>query len=254
MGRLSMLGVVVVAYCLLLEGMLVAAALFWPEFLENLGAIRSMAANLPILGEEMLDKIDQHGFSAYLLAQHFFKGCNTLGTAAAVLFAAPAIAGEVHRGTLELWLARPFSRRRLLLERWCLGALALVLPVLLTSLTIPWLGERVDEFEPLGPYLACAAYQSLFLLALYALTFLVSCLGSNPHRIAVLVLFLMVAEFALYMVKTVTHVSIFRLCDMTVLLGIFDDGRVAPGFVVALVAIVAACLLGSLAALARRCP
>jgi ABC-type transport system involved in multi-copper enzyme maturation permease subunit len=59
---------------------------------------------------------------AYVTGQHFFKGCNTLGTAAAVLLAVGAVAGEAHRGTLEIWLARPLSRRRILSERWVQGA------------------------------------------------------------------------------------------------------------------------------------
>ena len=42
------------------------------------------------------------GVSAYVTAQHFFKGCNTLGAACAILFAFGAIAGEAHRGTLYL--------------------------------------------------------------------------------------------------------------------------------------------------------
>lgn len=254
MGRPPAVLLFALGYALLLEGMLVAAVLFWPEFLENLSAIRSMAANLPILGEEMLDKIDQEGFFAYVLAQHFFKGANALGTAAAVLFAAPAVAGEVHRGTLELWLARPFARRRILLERWAVGALALVVPVLLTTLTIPWLGARVDEHESLGPYVACAAYQSLFLLAIYGATFLGSCLGSNPNRIAMLALFLAVFEFALYMVKTITHGSLYRMCDMNVLLAIANEGRFDPTLAALLLAFVGASLWGSLFAFGRRCP
>jgi len=244
----------VLAYALVLEGMLAAAVLFWPEFLENLAAIRSMASNLPIVGQEMLGRIDEQGFSAYVLAQHFFKGCNALGTAAAVLFAAPAVAGEAHRGTLELLLARPFSRRRILLERWALGAAAVTLPVLATTLTVPWLAAQVDEYERLGPYMACALYQGLFLLALYTCTFLGSCLSSNPNRLAMLALFLSVAEFALYMVKTVTHVSLFRLCDMDVLMAVFESGRLDPALGAGLLAAVALGLAASLAVFARRSP
>lgn len=253
-GRPGGVLVFALGYALLLEGMLVAAVLFWPEFLENLQAIRGMAANLPIVGEELLDKIDRQGFPAYVIAQHFFKGCNALGTAAAVLFAAPAVAGEAHRGTLELLLARPFSRRRILLERWLVGALAVCLPVLLTSLTVPWLGTRVDEYEAVAPYLLCALYQGLFLLALYSATFLGSCLGSNPNRIAMTALFVAVFEFALYMVKTATHVSLFRLCDMDVLLAIVEEHRLAPQPTALLTAFVLACLGGSLAVFARRTP
>ena len=225
MARQSGLVFFALAYAILLEVMLAAAILLWPEFMENLSSIRSMAKSVPILGDEMVGKIEEYGLPAYVLAQHFFKGCNTLGTAAAVLFAAPAVAGEAHRGTLEMWLARPFSRTRMLLERYLAGALALLLPVFLTTLTIPALAERVDEYEPYAPYLLCAAQQSLFLLAIYGVTFCLSCRGSNPNKIALAVLFVCVFEFALYMINTVTHWSLYRLCDMNVLLDLYDDGR-----------------------------
>jgi ABC-type transport system involved in multi-copper enzyme maturation permease subunit len=252
-ARLSGLVVLTLLYALVLELMLVPAILFWPEFSANLETIRSMARNVPILGDEMVSRIEESGFPAYVLAQHFFKGANALGTAAAILFAAPAVAGEVQRGTLELLLARPYSRARLLLERWAAGAAALVLPVFLTSLTIPLLAARVEEYESAGPYLACAVHQSLFLLALYAATFLGSCLGSNPNRLALVALFLAVSQFALYMVKRVTHVSLFRLCDMDVLMAT-SEGRWNPAIVLALALTVALCLGASLLAFRRRCP
>ncbi len=252
MPRLSVLLVFALAYTLVLEAMLVAAILFWPEFAANLASFRSMTSAIPIAGE-MLQKVDEEGFPAYVLAQHFFKGCNALGTAAAVLFAAPAVAGEAHRGTLEMWLALPFSRTRLLLERWLAGALALTVPVFLSTLTIPLLGARVDEYEPYAPYLACAAQQSLFLLAIYAVTFLCSCLGSNPNRIALAVLFVTVFQFALYMIKTVTHGSLYRLCDMDVLLAIADGTWSALNLAV-LLATTGLALLASWFAFQRRTP
>jgi ABC-type transport system involved in multi-copper enzyme maturation permease subunit len=251
--RLSGALLFALGYALLLEGMLVAAVLFWPEFAANLASLRSMTTAIPIAGE-MLRQVEERGFAAYVLGQHFFKGCNALGTAAAVLFAAPAIAGEAHRGTLEMLLARPFSRTRLLLERYATGALALVLPIYLTTLTVPLLGERVEEYEPYAPYLLCATQQALFLLAIYGVTFLCSCLGSNPNKIALSVLFIAVSQFALYMVKTVTHWSLFRLCDMEVLLAIFDDGRWSAANLLALLGTIAVTLCGSWIAFQRRTP
>jgi ABC-type transport system involved in multi-copper enzyme maturation permease subunit len=253
MGRLPSLVLFALAYAVLLEVMLAAAILFWPEFSENLGTLRSMAQGFSVAGE-FLDKVEDKGALAYIIGQHFFKGCNALGVAAAALFAAPVVAGEVHRGTLEMWLARPFSRHRLLLERYAGGALALTVPVFLTTLTIPALAARVDELEPYTPYLACAAHESLFLLAIYSVTFLCSTLGSNPTRIALAMLFACTFEFALYMVKTVTHWSLFRLCDMAVLLALADDGEWNGPILATLAATSALALAGALVAFRRRSP
>jgi ABC-2 type transport system permease protein len=240
------------AYALLLEAMLAAAILFWPEFAANLTSLRSMTESVPIAGD-LMGHVEREGFPAYVLVQHFFKGCSTLGVAAAVLFAAPAIAGEAHRGTLELVLARPVSRTRILLERYGAGALAVVVPVFLTTLSVPWLGARVEEYEAYAPYLRAATHQALFLLALYSLTFLGSCLGSNPNKLALGVLFLAVFEFALYMVKRVTHTSLFRLCDVRVLLDA-AEGEFHVRIVLALAATCALALAGSWLAFQRRTP
>jgi len=253
MPRASGLLLAALAYTLLLEGMLVAAVLLWPEFAENLAAFRSMTKAIPIAGD-MLGEIEDKGFVAYVVAQHFFKGANALGVAAAVLFAAPAVAGEVQRGTLELWLARPFSRRSLLLRRWLAGALATTLPIFLTTLTLPWLAARVDEELALGPYLACAAHQSLFLLALYSLTFLGSCAESNPTRVSMAFLFFAVVNFSLYMIKTVTHYSLFRLSDMQVLITLAEEGEWSVPILLGLGLTVLLSVVGSLMLFARRTP
>lgn len=253
MKRVSGLMWATLAYTLLLEAMLVAAVLLWPEFAENLAAFGKMTRAIPI-AKEMLGEIEDKGFLAYVIGQHFFKGANALGVAAAALFAAPMIAGEAHRGTLELLLARPFSRRRILLERWLAGALATTLPVFLTTLTLPWLAARVDEELALAPYLACAAHQSLFLLTLYALTFLLSACSSNPTRVAMAVLFVAVTQFALYMVKTVTHWSLFRLSDMEVLIELADQGTWNFPILAVLGGVVAASLAASLVVFGRRTP
>jgi ABC-type transport system involved in multi-copper enzyme maturation permease subunit len=244
---------ILLGYTLVLEAMLFAAIWYWPSFAENLTALRGLAAPIPF-ASEYVQAVEEVGFPAYVLGQHFFKGCNAVGVAAAVLFAAPAVAGEVHRGTLEMWLARPFSRARLLLERWLLGALALTVPVFLTTLSIPVLAARVDEFEPYGPYLWCALHQALFLLAIHALTFLFSTIGSNPQRIALVMLFGVVFEFAIYMVKVATHWSLFRWNDMFVLLEIHDAGGLDGRLVLQLVLVTVTCVGASLALFQRRTP
>lgn len=208
-------------YLVALELMLIAAILYWPSFRDNVPALRIFSKPIPMLGE-MIDEIEQFGSTAYVLGQHFFKGCNVLGCAAATLFAAGAVAGEAHRGTLEIYLMRPISRRRLLLERWLTGALQVCVPVVLTTLTIPMLLERVDEVAAYGPLMWSAAHQCLFLLAIYGVTFLASTMGRMPLKIVFAVLLLSIFQFAIYMVKTVTHYSLFRLADIQTFLEVYD--------------------------------
>ena len=240
------------AYLVVLEALLVAAVLYWPQFSENLEHLKSLIP-LEVL-REMADKIEESGASAYVHAQHFFKGCNALGGLVAVLFAMNAVAGEAQRGTLEIWLARPLSRRRLLLERWAAGAFWIALPVLLTTASVPLLGRLVDESFDLPLLLLCAVHQSLFLLAIYSIAFLGSCLSSNPLAIGFGVLLAAIAELALYMIERLTHASAFRLADVGLYQEIYDGGSLPWRITLPLAAVSLVCVLVALRVFARRTP
>lgn len=239
-------------YFLVLEFLIAAAIVFWPSFEENVDALRSFIPTAE--GQKMFDAIAESGVSAYVVLQHFFKGCNTLGGAAAVFLAMSAVAGEAHRGTLEIWLARPLSRRRILLERYTLGALGVVLPVWASSLTIPWLLDLVHEEMSWRTLLLCSAHESVFLLALYSLVFLCSCVGDKPVRIAFAWLGFLTAQFALYLVKYLTHASIFRLSDLDVHTRIGSMHTLDWRLVVPLLLTSAVALVLSVRAFERRVP
>ena len=240
------------AYFVVLEALLVAAMLYWPQFSENLEHLKTLIP-LDVL-REMADKIDESGSSAYVHAQHFFKGCNALGGLVAVLFAMNSVAGEAQRGTLEIWLARPLSRRRLLLERWCAGAFWISLPVFLSTATVPFLGRFVDESFDLPLLLLCALHQCIFLLAIYSITFLASALGSNPLAIGFSMLLAALAELSLYMIERLTHWSVFRLADVGVYQSIYDGGSLPWPITLSLAAVSLLCILLALRVFARRTP
>jgi ABC-type transport system involved in multi-copper enzyme maturation permease subunit len=196
-----------------LEALLVVAVIWWPAFEENSAALKPFAGPIPKL-LDTFNLIERLGVTGYVLGQHFFKACNTLGSAAAVLIGMGAIAGEAQRGTLEVWLARPVPRWRLYTERYLLGQLTLWVPVLASTATTNLLLGTIDERMNLGALMVCAVHQSLFLGAIFSLTFLFSALSSQPLRIAFVMLFLSIFQFAIYMVKTISDYSIYRLADI----------------------------------------
>jgi len=239
-------------FFVVLELMLVPAILYWPDFDKHIGKFRAMAP-LPVM-RSIIDTLETGGVFAYVTGQHFFKGCNTLGVAAAVLLSVGAVAGEAQRGTLELWLARPLSRRRLLSERYVQGAAALCLPVFATTLTIPSLLERVDASLPYGPLVWSAAHTCLLLLAIYSVGFFCSTLSRSPLSIAFALLFFTILQFALYLVEKATHYSLFRLTDVERFLEIQKRGGLDPRIALPLAAISALLYAASLIAFARRTP
>lgn len=252
MARALWLLLFTLLYFVILELMLVAAVLYWPNFEENVEALRLMAP-IPAL-KDIVTQIEQGGVFPYVAGQQFFKACNSLGSAAAVLFSVGAVAGEASRGTLEMWLARPFSRARILTERYALGALALCVPVFLSSATIPWLADRVDEAFELWPLMLCSFHQCCLLMAIYSLTFLLSALGSHPIRIALLVLFVTTFEFAIYMIMEWTHYSIYRLSDIEDFIAIESSRAIDWRVCGPLLAVAAAFYGASLWAFRRRVP
>jgi ABC-type transport system involved in multi-copper enzyme maturation permease subunit len=240
------------AFAVVLEALLVPAILFWPQFRDNLDNLKGM---VPIHSlRRILDNMGDAGAAGYVTGQQFFKACNTLGTAAAVLFAMGAVAGEAQRGTLELWLARPMSRKRLLFERWLQGALALALPVYLTTASIPWLLTFVEEELGQWPLCLCSTQQVLLLLAIYSATFLCSTMGRSPLTIGFGMLLFMIFEFALYLIQEVTHYSIYRLTDVPHFITIVERERLDPVVIASLALAIAVFLGASMFAFERRVP
>lgn len=241
-----------VGFFVVLELMLVPAILYWPDFEKHIGKFRAMAP-LPVM-RGIIDTLETGGVFAYVTGQHFFKGCNTLGVAAAVLMSVGAVAGEAHRGTLEIWLARPVSRLRLLTERYVQGALAVCLPVFATTLTIPALVEHVGASVSYGPLMWSALHTNLLLLAIYSLGFFLSTLSRAPLSIAFGLLFFNILQFALYLVETATHYSLFRLTDVERFLEINKRGGLDLRIAGPLALVSAALYVASIKTFARRTP
>ncbi len=224
-------------YGLILFVMLVPAVAFYPQFAQNIGSLRALAP-LQVL-RDVVDQLEGGGLWAYLAAQQFFKAANTVGVAAAVLFAVMGPSLEAQRGTLEILLARPLSRTRILLERYLAGALAVTVPVFITTWTLPaqlaYFG--IEEHLPFELLTLASAHQSLLLLAIYSLTFALSAAGRHPIPIAFTVLFLTTLQFGIYMVQNWTHWSIFRLTDVPAFMDIEHDLALDPNRTLPLVAV-----------------
>lgn len=240
------------AYFIVIEALLVGAVLFWPTFEDNIPAVKALVPIEALKG--IADQIEAAGVSAYVNGQHFFKGCNTVGMMAAVLFAMGAVAGEAQRGTLEIWLSRPLSRRRILSERYASGALAVIVPVFVSSATVPWLLGFVQDEMPLCPLMLSSVQESALLLAVYSLTFLYSALTSAPLLVALTMLLFLIFEFGLYMIQTVTHWSIFRLTDIEVFARIGSTHTLDWRMMVPLLAVSAVAFTLAQIAFARRTP
>jgi ABC-2 type transport system permease protein len=237
-------GIRAALFFVLLEANLVVSILFYPDFAKNMPVWLSIAP-IPAL-RDLLSTLQEFGFPAYLLAQQFFKSANTLGTAAAAIFAMGAVAREVENRTIEFLVSRPIGRGRILATKFALGGAAVVVPVFLSSASVVPLARLVDETIAVGPLLLAAFHSSLFLLVLYAVAFLLSTVSSEQGRVVFVVLGCATLSFAVYMINGATHYSIYRLSDVPTYLAIFQEGRLPVRLDALLLA-----LLGALYALAH---
>ena len=129
-----------------------------------------------------------------------------------------------------------------------------MLPVFASTATIPWLLTFVDESLSMGGLMLCALHQSCSLLAIYSVTFFLSAIGRSPTTIAVWMLFITTFQFAIYLVKQITHYSFFRLTDVRVFLKILGTDSLPWGYTAWLVGISVVAFIGAHVAFARRVP
>ena len=207
-------------YLVLLTAALAAAVLYWPDFRDNIPAIAKLVPFQSL--QELLEEVEVRGYWPYFCIQQFFKGCSLFGLAAAALFGSGLIARDADQRTAEFLLSRPVSRRRILLTRWATAGVLLTVPVFLSSLAGMWMGAWVDEPLPMAPYLSGSTYLSLFLLMLLTITVWMSAIFDHQLKAGVILIGLVLLQFALYLVKVVGDYSLFALVDVDLLVPMID--------------------------------
>ena len=205
-------------YLLLLELMLVAAVFYWPTLAEQLQRNPAMENLIPAdfarrWFKAMKNPDDGVAYPAYMAIQQYFKGCNIVGIACAVLLGTGAFAGERENGTLEFLLSRPISRGRVLAGKVTVMAACVVLPIVLSSLSSIPLSWCIDRDLPLLPTLLAAAHASLFVVAFLLLTVAVSVVMQAQVHVAFAVGGFVVVQVGIYFVQVLRQGSVFRLAD-----------------------------------------
>ena len=205
---------IIVGYFIILEAALVAAILYWPRFRDNTPAIAKLVPFESL--QNLMESIEISGYWPYLAVQQWFKGCSLFGLAAAAFLASGVVARDVDQKTIEFLLSRPVSRSRILLTRWAMVSLAVILPAVLSSFSAVWLSPLVDEQVAWEPLLASTAFMSLFLLMLVTFTVMMSAMSSHQMRAGVILIAIVLLNFALYLVQGIDELSLFKTIDVKV--------------------------------------
>jgi ABC-2 type transport system permease protein len=206
------------AYLLILEIGVVAAVLMWPNLKSEAAAFGRLfpAKFLQRMFNALSDPNQSTAYNAYMAVQLYFKGTNIVALAFSVLLGTGIIARERENQTLEFLLARPVSRSRVLRSKFAVIALAMLVPIFVTSMSAVPLSRVVDEQLDPWRVLGASTHAAAFALVFLAATTVVSVVGRNQVHVAAVVGAFLVIQVVLFFVQVIRVVSIFRLADFDV--------------------------------------
>ena len=204
---------IALGYMIILEGAMVAAIVYWPQFRENIPAAAKLVPFAML--QDLLTEVASVGFWPYFATQQWFKGCSFFGVAAIAFMGSGIIAREADQRTAEFLLSRPVSRRRILLTRFGVLSLATSLPIVLSSVSAVWISRwTVNEFLSWGETFQASLYMSAFMIMLCGSVTLLSVLSTHQFRAGAILVGASLANFAIYLVESINRFSLFNMIDL----------------------------------------
>lgn len=206
-------------YLIILELMLVPAVLLWPTLYEDLqrsALLSSLPGFLQRMGNAMRDSNESFAFRSYMAVQMFFKGVNVAGIACAVLLGTAIVARERENQTLEFLLARPISRARILWSKYWVTAVAILIPIYVSSWSAIPLASHIGWDLPIGEVTLGAFHSSAFVMLFLTFTCLFSVLCRSQVHVAFIVGGLTIVQVCLYFIQSIRRYSLFRLSDFDI--------------------------------------
>ncbi len=196
---------------------------FWPTFREMLPRISEF---FPDFMQWMVGGITEEGFIFYVITQQLIKNIGISGSALAVLLGASAIAKEREAGTLELLLAQPISRTRVLAEKFVFNAAVLAVPILVSTMLVwPAAIAVGDEIDPTA-LLVSAVYCYTIFVAIFAFTFAVGVVVDEQMRVISYGLGACLLMMILIIYEETKPYSIYGYLDVEILRPVFAAGRI----------------------------
>jgi ABC-type transport system involved in multi-copper enzyme maturation permease subunit len=134
----------------------------------------------PELVEQFEPLLEDYTF--YLWSQWHPKNLLQIGTIIAIILAAPAIAGEVNRGTIKYLTSLPLSRERILFNKAVTGILDLSALIWISTLIMLAVGSLLESGVDWGTMLLATCLSNLGLVGVYAFALSFSALGSDSIK------------------------------------------------------------------------
>jgi len=209
----------VLGYQALLLTNIGAALAYWPDLRENIEKIPDVLMFVPSeMLRDMIMTMKDHGYWAYFGMQQLFKAGGVAAMVAASILGSLLIARDVDNRTAEFLFSRPISRTRLFLTRWVIGLAFVTVPFLISTLAALAAGPLFDESLPLGVVMLGQLHLSIFVMAVFSVSSMLSTFSDHQLKPALIVIGLLLLQLAIFMVKDLWSYSVYMMIGIDRLL------------------------------------
>ena len=243
----------VAAYTGILAFNMIATVLAFPTFETNHTLIMNLVPDFLSFLKRALEEVGQGRLSVFAGINHFFKGANIIGPAAAIILAQGTIVRELEVGTIGLLLSRPVSRTRILLGFISVHLLELTVPLLLVTLFLPYTASALIERElELIPFMLAALHGCAFIAMVYGIAMLCAVLLSEQIKVAAVAGGICILSFMLYFIEASRPFTIYNLSSMEIYLKLVQGDPLPLMEFTSCLGIGAGCLLAAIVIFKRR--
>lgn len=217
----------VAAYGGILGFNVIATILAFPTFKANYTLVMNLIPDFMSFMRRALESMGEGKLSVFAGINHFFKGANIIGPAAAIILALGTVVRELEIGTIGLLLSRPVSRTRILFGFIVVHVLELIVPLLLITCMLPWCARvMIDEQLELAPFMLATIHGCSFIFLIYGISLLAAVLFSEQIKVAAVSGGICILSFMLYFVDATRPYTLYRLSSMEIYLDLVQGGSI----------------------------
>ncbi|MCX6812184.1 MAG: ABC transporter permease subunit [Candidatus Berkelbacteria bacterium] len=145
--------------------------------------LKSMPAGLLKALGSSADQLSNFTLEALLASKQFSVVFQTMAAILAISIAVNDLAAEIERGTIEFLLSQPVSRLKLYFSRFFSGAILLITFTAFSTISVIPLAKMFNVAYQANVYFMLFFVGSLFALACYSFSYLISALSSTNGRV-----------------------------------------------------------------------
>ena len=211
------------AFLVFMAAVSVVQTVFWPQIKVVLPSILEI---VPKQFKWLIGGMQREGFIYFTITQQMMKNIGIFGSALAIILGASAIAREIEAGTMELLLAQPISRRRILAEKYLFNLSVLAIPIMVSTLLAYPADLMIGESISLASLLIAGLYGFSIIAVVYSFTFFLGILIDTQMQVIVAGLALCLIMTVLGVFNTTSFLSLYAYMNLDVLRLIFASSQV----------------------------